>query len=169
MATFSHLVPRHGGMDSMAGMDMDSGNGTTGMSGMMIGFIHASIGDTLWFDGWTPTSAGATFGVCVGLVFIAAISRLLAAIRRSADVSWRLAALARRQAVYTATALDTPSSTKAASAGHVESQSSSVVVLQRNAAAAPPFVASYDIPRGVMQMVQAFISYLLMLACVVRK
>ena len=162
------LLPRHGDMSSSSGMDdMTSSNGTMAMTGMMYGFIHAAVGDTLWFDGWTPTSAGATFGACVGLFFIAAISRLLAAIRRSADVSWRIAALARRQAVYAATALDTPSLTKAASAGYVESQSSSVVVTpQRVAAAAPPFVAGYDIPRGIMQMVQAFMSYLLMLAYV---
>ena len=161
------LLPRHGDMSSMSGMDLGNATTETSMSGMMIGYIHAGIGDTLWFDGWTPATAAATFGACVGLFFLASISRLLAAIRRSADVSWRIAALARRQAVYAATALDTPSLTKAASAGYVESQSSSVVVTpQRVAAAAPPFVAGYDIPRGVIQMVQAFISYLLMLACV---
>ncbi|ORY33102.1 Ctr copper transporter family-domain-containing protein [Naematelia encephala] len=53
-------------------------------------YFHGSIGtDMLYFASWTPTSAGATVGVCIALFMLGMFERYLYALRRACDVSWR--------------------------------------------------------------------------------
>lgn len=57
--------------------------------GSMVPWLHFTIGgDTLWFFGWVPTSAGAMVGACIGLVLLAIFDRWLAACRSLLEAHW---------------------------------------------------------------------------------
>lgn len=71
----------------MSGMDMGSGSSS---SMTMSSFLHFTpLGDTLWFQGWTPSSPGAMVGACIGLFLLAIFDRWLAAGRATAEKAWR--------------------------------------------------------------------------------
>lgn len=110
----------------------------------------------LWFDTWTPTSAGATFGACLGLFFLAAFSRLLAVVSSAAESAWaQRAALVRSAATLSrSSSIDTLDGKDQAARPAVDA----------GAHRAPPFLLAVDFPRGVLFMFQGFVSYLLMLA-----
>lgn len=130
----------------------------------------------LWFSSWTPTSAGATFGACVGLFFLAVFARVLAVVSAGAAQAWHDSLLLEREA---ALALALASSTSASSStnGSIAAPSkpaslSSAPELPREArlatrrevAVAPPFKLAHDLPRGFLFMFSAFVNYLLMLS-----
>jgi hypothetical protein len=53
-------------------------------------YIHGSTGsDILLFASWTPSSAGAYVGCCIGLFVIAMGYRLLIVVKRGAEGYWR--------------------------------------------------------------------------------
>lgn len=71
------------------GMDMSMDGAMNLSTSAMRAYLHFSPGDTLWFMGWVPLTAGATFGACIGLFVLALVDRWLAAIRATAERSWR--------------------------------------------------------------------------------
>ncbi|GBE83730.1 Ctr copper transporter family-domain-containing protein [Sparassis latifolia] len=130
-------------MDSMNGTSMDN---STSMSMTMMAMLpfHYHIGhDTLWFQPWVPSYASTTFAACVGLFFLAAFYRFLAALRASVDLRWQAAA----------------ASKKAILAGEEQCCEPSVGVLQ--------FSLWTDLPRGLLEGFQSAIAYFLMLAVMV--
>ncbi|KAF8889554.1 Ctr copper transporter [Gymnopilus junonius] len=67
-------------------MNMDGAMSLT--SANMVPYLHFSPGDTVWFLGWVPESAGAMVGTCIGLFMLALVERWLAAIRATAERNW---------------------------------------------------------------------------------
>ena len=84
---------------SSNGMDMSMDGAMDLASGMMRSYLHFTMGDTLWFEGWVPETAGAMVGACVGLFLLAIIERWIAATRSVMEVHWRkrCATITRRQ------------------------------------------------------------------------
>ncbi|KAF8705620.1 hypothetical protein AX14_013884 [Amanita brunnescens Koide BX004] len=136
--------------------DMDMGSGSN--SSMMTSFLHFTpLGDTLWFQGWTPSSPGAMVGACIGLFLLAIFDRWLAAGRATAEKAWReraqLAAIARvdlsKETVDVKPGADSP-------------------VLRalslRSGLHVPPFIITQDLARGALHTLQTALLYVFMLA-----
>ena len=68
-------------------MSMDGAMSLTAPN--MVPYLHFSPGDTIWFLGWVPMSAGAMVGACIGLFLLAVVERWLAAIRATSERNWR--------------------------------------------------------------------------------
>ncbi|GAA5930643.1 hypothetical protein JCM3775_003831 [Rhodotorula graminis] len=178
----AQLHAGHSDDTSMDGMSMGMDNSTT--AAMMHTAFTISLGSAnLWFEGWTPTSPAATFGACLGLFFLAVLSRVLAAVKVCAETAWA-ASLAHHRAGRgpislpadadagsnalqdqdddKASQLDPvaapsyPSSTAA-------SPSSPSRGLSSPALYSPPFLLAIDLPRALLLGLQAFVAYLVML------
>lgn len=94
------------GMDGMDGGDMPSSSNTSmyarapppftfeqqtdrvGTRSMNMFFSAGLPSMPLWFESWMPTSAGSTFGACVGLFALTILYRLLGSIRAQAERAW---------------------------------------------------------------------------------
>jgi solute carrier family 31 (copper transporter), member 1 len=74
--------------DSSNGMDMSMDGAMSLASGSMIPYLHFTPGDTLWFLGWVPQSAGAMVGACIGLFILALVERWVAACRAVMEAHW---------------------------------------------------------------------------------
>lgn len=70
------------------GMDMSMDGAMSLASGSMIPYLHFTRGDTLWFLGWVPQSAGAMVGACIGLFMLALVERWVAACRAVMEAHW---------------------------------------------------------------------------------
>jgi len=137
------------------------------MLGSMIPWLHFSGGDNLFFKTWAPSSAGAIAGACIGLVVLAILERGISGIRNVIAGNWKKSALAML-------ARDVEPSPDSSSTCHEKSpdiaeEASSVkdapsLKQGRPARTLPPFIASHDIPRGVLFALQALLGYVLMLA-----
>jgi copper transporter 1 len=80
------LVRAHDdGMD----MTMDGAMALDTGHGMMSNLHFRPFGDTLWFLGWVPESAGAMAGACVGLFLLGVLERWVASVRSGAERAWR--------------------------------------------------------------------------------
>lgn len=164
---------------------MGMSNSTTAMH--MATAFTTSLGDAnLWFSGWTPTSPGATFGACLGLFFLAVLSRFFSAVKVCAEIAWAKSLHERSRRTPGAIALssgepelepktaqeeDAPAymRTPELAAGQSQSSRSPSPRLAPPRAVptvpfSPPFSLAIDLPRSVLFGLQAFISYLLMLA-----
>ncbi|BGP34268.1 hypothetical protein JCM10296v2_006083 [Rhodotorula toruloides] len=177
MAT--RLAPRHGGME-MDGTDMGMSNSTSAM--MMSTFFTTSLGSAnVWFSGWTPTTVGETFGACLGLFFLAVLSRFLSAVKACAEVAWlqsyQQQGRARRRNGPIALPDSSPSPPDAldssAANSNLQKETSrdspapsypSTASLSRQPLFSPPFSLAIDLPRSLLFGLQAFVAYLLMLA-----
>lgn len=170
-------------MPDMSGMDMGMSNSTTAMH--MATAFTTSLGDAnLWFSGWTPTSPGSTFGACLGLAFLAILSRFLSAVKVCAEIAWAKSLHERSRRRQGAIALSSQPELEPKTGEEEEvapaymrtselaagQSSSSRSPSPRLAGAvptmpfSPPFSLAIDLPRSVLFGLQAFISYLLMLA-----
>ncbi|PLW15301.1 hypothetical protein PCANC_18362 [Puccinia coronata f. sp. avenae] len=157
--TFHTYLMDHSGMAGMAGM---SGMPMEQMSrpkpdhsdmAMMNTFFVAETSKVpLWFDGWTPANAGATFGACVGLFALTVAVKLLGALRHQAHLAWSMtkwhdSGLATHQTVDKAdNAAQPPTGTF------------------RTTRPAVHWGAQRDIPRGILAALHVGLEYFLMLA-----
>lgn len=155
-------------------MDMDmpmdsssSSNSSMDMMGMMVPWLHFTGGDNLFFKPWAPSSAGAIAGACIGLVVLSILERWLSGVRSVMSANWNKRALAvlKKDDDHCA---DT-SSTSDEKSSDVTQEISSVKVKSngkspRPPRTLPPFIASHDVPRGVLFALQALLGYVLMLA-----
>ncbi|GAA5986181.1 hypothetical protein JCM10908_006446 [Rhodotorula pacifica] len=168
-------VQLHGGVDhsDMSGMDMGMSNSTTAMH--MATAFTTSLGDAnLWFSGWTPTSAGATFAACLGLAFLAVLSRFLSAVKVCAEIAWAKSLHERNIRRSTGTgAIALPAEAAEPKLGGGGGQQDededavpSYMPLRSSSSVpfSPPFLLAIDLPRSILFGLQAFIAYLLMLA-----
>ncbi|ORY89066.1 Ctr copper transporter, partial [Leucosporidium creatinivorum] len=142
--------------------DMGTTNSTTSTM-MMTSFTTALGASNLWFTSWTPTSAGATAGASIGLFFLAIFSRLLSAVRSSAEQSWAETLALRRQAIRL-DLIEDKSFAKASSSSSSTTANDRSPSVAAKLKQAPPFLWSIDAPRAALFGVQAFVGYLLMLA-----
>ncbi|KAF7355502.1 CTR copper uptake transporter [Mycena sanguinolenta] len=121
---------------------MESMN-TTMASGMMMPYLHFTLGDMLWFNSWDPKSKGALAGACIGLFILTLIDRWLAAHRAIMEARWRDAAL------LAAKKLD-----------DVDNKGK----VKKMKLRAPPFNPAHDITRGVIHAAQSLLGFAFMLA-----
>ncbi|KAJ6529456.1 CTR copper uptake transporter [Mycena vulgaris] len=122
------------------GMDMSMDDGMSLASGTMLTYLHFSVGDTLWFAGWVPQSAGAQAGACIGLFLLALLERWGAAVRGMVEARWRAEARAWARKCD-------------------EKNGGRKGRLQ-----APPFNLARDGARGAMHALQALVGFAFMLA-----
>ncbi|KAI0768497.1 Ctr copper transporter [Trametes elegans] len=115
---------------------------------MMVPYLHFTGGDHLFFKTWHPSSHGAIAGACIGLVIFAILERWVDAMRALAEDHWR-----RRHVPHTVVLPRHPHDMPSAPPRKI-----------RSPRTIPPFMASHDIPRGVMYAFQALLMYALMLA-----
>ncbi|KAI0061354.1 CTR copper uptake transporter [Artomyces pyxidatus] len=144
-ALFSPSILAH---DNGMNMDMDQGMDLT--MGNMIQYLHFTSGDNLWFLGWVPKSAGAMVGTCIGLFMLALVERWLSAMRAVMEVHWNI-----RAQIVLSNKLNLPEC-------HTPDTKTSNRALTRTKV--PPFIATHDIPRGIIQAVISAIGFLFMLA-----
>ncbi|KAF5362636.1 hypothetical protein D9758_009627 [Tetrapyrgos nigripes] len=138
------------------GMDMSMDGGMELASGMMKTYFHFTPGDILFFQGWVPSSNGAMVGACIGLFLLAIIERWVNACRGCMEVFW-----GRRAQIIYANQLNRSKPNGQANGATPESLSNILFMRTRFA---PPFIPSHDITRGLFQIAQSGLGYLLMLA-----
>ncbi|KAJ7440724.1 CTR copper uptake transporter [Mycena latifolia] len=131
------------------GMDMSMDDGMTLATGTMMTTLHFSRGDTLWFTGWVPQSAGAVAGACIGLFILALVDRWIAAVRAMMEIHWRAAGELARGA-----------NLKAGDADEVKGKKRMLGLRLR----VPPFIPAHDIMRGAIHALQATLGFAFMLA-----
>jgi len=136
------------------GMDMSMDVPMDLAVGNMLPYIHFTRGDNVWFLGWVPSSVGSTVGTCIGVFLLSMLERWLAACLELAERHWderaSVLALGKSDSVST---LPSPS----ASPPLPTARQSKWLQL-------PPFVFEFDIMRGVLFSMHAFIKVFLMLA-----
>ncbi|KAJ7722394.1 CTR copper uptake transporter [Mycena metata] len=126
------------------GMDMSMDDGMTLATGMMMPMLHFTRGDTIWFMGWVPQSAGAMAGACIGLFLLALIDRWLAAVRAIMEVHWHEAGMRLRKK-------------------SVDVDDDKNGKIKKLRLRAPPFIAAHDVMRGAIHMAQATLAFAMML------
>ncbi|PAV15975.1 CTR copper uptake transporter [Pyrrhoderma noxium] len=147
------------------GMDMSMDGAMSLSSGDMLPYLHFTLGDIVWFQGWVPQSAGAVFGVCVGLFLLAIVDRWVAACRSLMEVHWlkhsRLILANRLNASQSLPQYTEPSLAK----GNDEDKGSLPLKSEKPSVnrVSIPFIPSFDIPRAVLQMAQATLEFAFML------
>lgn len=154
----------------------DSAPSTDGSSGAamhatMIPYFHAGMtGDHLFLKAWVPNSPGAIVGACIGLFLIGILDRWLSAMRSSFEAHWKHRAMLLSSRYSTTSQELSRSSTpseKAKASVSVEEEARDRIpslVPKLRPRTIPPFVASHDIPRGILHAFQSAIGFLLMLA-----
>ncbi|KAJ6580075.1 CTR copper uptake transporter [Mycena vulgaris] len=130
------------------GMDMSMDDGMTLATGTMMTALHFSRGDTLWFAGWVPQSAGAMAGACIGLFILALFDRWLAAVRAMMELHWREASERIRRA----------NQKGQCDADEAKGKKGFLRLC------APPFILAHDAMRGAMHSLQAILGFAFMLA-----
>ncbi|KDN45600.1 hypothetical protein K437DRAFT_247046 [Tilletiaria anomala UBC 951] len=137
-------------MGEVMGMNMgdnstSSASGGAAGQGMTMTGFHAGGGDVVWLAHFAPTTAPAILGTCALLFFMGLLSRWLHAIERGLVAYWHDEAFRRAEK-------------------RRGSSSTATANLAYDARRAPPWEASCDVPRGLFQLLQSGILYLLMLA-----
>ncbi|KAI5123577.1 hypothetical protein M0805_003395 [Coniferiporia weirii] len=138
-------------------MDMDSTSDTSTMSMMMTPYLHFTGGDFLFFKRITPSSKGTLAGAAIFLFFLAMLERFIVARRALMDVRWKK----RAKAIVAAHSAALKANTQG---GRSEKASEPFLAQATGARMVPPFIASHDIPRGVMHGLQSLVHFALMLA-----
>ncbi|GAA5909909.1 hypothetical protein JCM5296_007437 [Sporobolomyces johnsonii] len=166
-----------GSMSGMSSMNSGETNGTTA-SMMNTAFTTKLAASNLWFSTWTPTTAGSTFGACLGLFFLAILSRFLSAVKACAEVAWAQSIQREhRQRTQRPPPLSSSPSSSSDATGLVKTLSADDPALAPSSPPATPsasaipalpfspaFHLSIDLPRALLFGLQSFIAYLLMLA-----
>jgi len=149
---FAFLIT--GAVAQYNGMDMNMDSGMSMNMGNMIMYLHFKPGDNFWFLGWTPSSAGAMVGACIGLLMLSITERWLAAMRGVMEAHWRT-----RAQVMLTNKLNTSAVGTSGSPDERTQPSSQAPQIPPKV----PFVLAYDVPRGIMRIGLASINFLLML------
>jgi len=179
----SHLTPVHADSN---GMDMSMDGAMDLASGTMKPYLHFTLGDILWFQGWSPQNAGAMVGACIGLFLLAIVERWIGACRSLMEAHWRKKSQmimtnklnAQRPSLGSRaqSSVSTSSNDKEKARASVEEEveefetgtarrpsdtTKGARILIRTV---PPFIASHDIPRGVIYAGQVALEFAFMLA-----
>lgn len=142
-------------MAHVHGMSMDGANTTMGA------IFHFAPGDTIWFNGWAPSSAGAVAGAAIGLFLLAIVERWLAAMRAVME-AWAKKQL--EAAIAAHLSRPTTIADKVSEEGHSTVEVNLLVEQRLRARTSAPFMLSHDLSRGVLHAVHTAIQYALMLA-----
>ncbi len=148
-------------MDDMSGMDMGSGHGSM----MMAMVFQTNKATPLYANSWTPDSAGAYAGTCIFLVVLAAIARLLLALKNRQEARWldrdarrRYVAVNGKVPLSEHVARDPDAKQMVLSENGVEE---TVFVVAKQGSMSRPWRFSVDPVRAVMDTVIVGVGYLL--------
>jgi len=144
---------------SMSSSDMSS-------STMMSMVFHNDQSTPLFSSAWTPSSTGAYAGTCIFLIVLAIISRCLVAAKSVLEQRWLAAHLERRYVLVAgktpeAGRIDADPTAKTASLVTAQGVEESVKVVRRTAPETAPWRFSVDLPRALLYLCIAGVSYLL--------
>ena len=154
MATSTMSMDMPSSTSSMSGMDMSGG--MMSMSDMQMTFGSAT-NTTLYSDMLTPTSVGRYAGLCIFLIFMAAIFRGLFAFKSVLETRWRNHYSHRRLLVAGGkTAGDKTSATLL-----INGSEELVTVVESATQSSSPWRLSVDLPRALLVMVITGVGYLL--------
>ncbi|KAI0944236.1 hypothetical protein AcW1_001992 [Taiwanofungus camphoratus] len=148
---------------SSNGMDMSADGAMPLAQGEMLSYLHFTPGDTLWFMGWVPASAGAMVGTCIGLFLLALVERWIAASRAVMEIHWN-----KRAHIIQSNRLNgvhLPIITS-------ESKSKTLPLPPTSASqqgrlttrSFPPFILTHDVTRGILYLAKTAINFAFMLA-----
>ncbi|KAF8549687.1 CTR copper uptake transporter [Imleria badia] len=135
------------------GMDMSMDVPMNLAVGNMLPYLHFTPGDTVWFPGWVPSSAGGMVGTCIGVFLLSILERWLAACLELAEKHW-----AERASIVIIERSDDVTSLPGS-----PTPSSSSSIPEKSKWRLPPFASEIDIARGVLFGAQTIIKVLLML------
>ncbi|KAJ5474340.1 hypothetical protein N7475_003906 [Penicillium sp. IBT 31633x] len=161
-------------MHDMEGMDMGSTGSSSGsmdsMGSMSMTMVFQNAHDTpLFSNAWTPTSSGSFAGTCIFLIVLAIIDRCLIAFKATMERHWLAAHLKRRYIIIAgkgteAGKIDNDPDAKIASLVTSQGVEESVKVVHNVTHGPIPWRLSVDLPRALIFLCIAGVSYLLMLA-----
>ncbi|PFH46222.1 hypothetical protein AMATHDRAFT_115099, partial [Amanita thiersii Skay4041] len=137
------------------GMDMSMDGAMELTPSNMVPYLHLTpFGDTLWFQGWVPTGAGAVIGACIALFLLGIFERWLAASRAMAESAWgrsaQLAMLEKLNRSKDTTPTDKKPKLR--------------MIMTLRGRHVPPFMPAHDIARGILHVAQTAVGFLFMLA-----
>ncbi|PCH42802.1 copper transporter [Wolfiporia cocos MD-104 SS10] len=145
------------------GMDMSTDDAMPLAQGEMLSYLHFTPGDILWFQGWVPKSSGAMVGTCIGLLLLGMLERWITAASAVMQMHWS------RRAYIIQTG-NSSESTLSVASSHSETKRPAAVARPASLLGRltqqsfPPFILSHDIPRGILYMAHAALSFAFMLA-----
>jgi len=139
------------------------------MSSMGMAGFTTSQNSPLYSSSWTPSSPSQYAGTCIFLILLAALGRFLVAVKAVAERRWLAVALNRRYVVVAgqsseASLVDQDPDAKAASLITPQGVQESVKVVRRTTRGPQPWRFSVDLPRALLFLCIATVTYLLMLA-----
>ncbi|KAI0798215.1 CTR copper uptake transporter [Abortiporus biennis] len=141
------------------GMDMSMDGAMSLAEGDMLPYLHFTTGDSLWFLGWVPKSAGAMVGTCIGLFLLALVERWISACRAIMEVHWSNRAQVVQSDRINLKGLPT-SDPKRSSLKRTFTEVKNVATMRD----APPFILKHDFVRGFIHATQALLQFAFMLA-----
>lgn len=146
-------------MGSMSNMDSSSG------SGMSMVFTN-TYSTPLFSSTWTPSSSGTYAGTCIFLIVLAIIDRCLIAFKATMERHWLAAHLQRRYVAIAgktteAGRIDSDPDAKMASLVTAQGVEESVKIVHNISQGPIPWRFSVDLPRALMFLCIAGVSYLL--------
>jgi hypothetical protein len=148
-------------------MDMSSSSSMSDMSMPMMPMVFTnSQAASLYSSSWTPSSPGQYAGTCIFLIILAIIGRSLFAFKAVMEQRWLAAALNRRYVVVAgqmpeAAAVDADPDAKKASLITAQGVEESVKVVRRISNGPQPWRFSVDLPRALIVLCIAGVTYLL--------
>lgn len=160
-STMSSMASATSEATSMAGMDMSS---SSGMSGMMTAFFTSTT-TPLYATSWQPTTIAGYAGTCVFLIMLGVVFRFLIAVKAWKETAW-LDAEYQRRYVHVAgkgnmaerMSVDSDTKTMTLTENGLEEQ---VMVVKKHGVTRRPWRITTDPIRAVIDTVIAGVGYLL--------
>ncbi|GLI77848.1 hypothetical protein PoHVEF18_006144 [Penicillium ochrochloron] len=154
-------------MDMSSMTDSSSSSSSSSMSMTMV-FTNAH-NTPLYSSAWTPSSSGTFAATCIFLIVLAIIDRCLIAFKASMERHWLAAHLNRRYVAIAgktteAGRIDADPDAKLASLITAQGVEENVKVVRNISHGPIPWRFSVDVPRALLFLCIAGVSYLLMLA-----
>ncbi|KAJ5670610.1 uncharacterized protein N7477_005973 [Penicillium maclennaniae] len=156
--------------DSMSSMDSMGSMGSMSSSGSGMSMVFTNSHSTpLFSSAWTPSSSGTYAGTCIFLIVLAIIDRCLIAVKATMERHWLATHLQRRYVAIAgktteAGRIDSDPNAKLASLVTAQGVEESVKIVHNVSEGPIPWRFSVDLPRALMFLCIAGVSYLLMLA-----
>lgn len=161
---YSNMDHSMGSMGSMSSMGSHTSSSPSSMSMSM---VFTNTHDTPLFSStWTPTSSGTYAGTCIFLIILAIIDRCLIAFKATMEHHWLATHLNRRYIAIAgktteAGRIDADPDAKLASLVTAQGVEESVKVVRNTSHGPVPWRFSVDLPRAVLFLCIAGVSYLL--------
>jgi len=117
----------------------------------MLPYLHFTPGDTLWFSGFVPISAGAMVGTCIGMFLLGLVDRWIAVCASVMGSYWDSRAQISQSHNH-----------PIVNASNSSSSARSLLSF-RGLRSSTRYTASHDLPRGIVHAGQSALEFTLML------